>query len=95
MKNNAMQREIIQTYKNKFVQEKGAGSIRKGESECIVFCKKVTPNIFDIKDGFAVVAGAEDLYNDGVCMISDFTKVVFVFDQGKDQGQGQGEGSGE
>ena len=83
MKSVAMQREIIQTYKNKFVQDRGTGIVRKGESECIVFCKKVTPNIFDIKDGFAIVAGSEELYNDGVCMISNFTKVVFVFDQNR------------
>ena len=48
MKNGTMQREIVETYKNRFVQDRGTGMIRKGESECILFCKKVTPNIFDI-----------------------------------------------
>ena len=76
-----LQKEIIETYKNKFVQKGGSDMIKKGESECIVFCKKVAPNIFDIKDGFAVVSGAENCFNDGVCMISHSTKVVFVFDQ--------------
>ena len=80
MRNSAVQEEVIQTYKNRFVQERGSSVIKRGESECIVFCKRVTANIFDIKNGFAVVGGAENLYNDGVCMISDFTKVVFVFD---------------
>ena len=81
MKSAILQRDIIQTYKNRFVQDRGSDMIRKGESECIVFCKKVAPNILNIKDGFAIVSGMEDLYNDGVCMISNFTKVVFVFDQ--------------
>ena len=81
MRNNVMERDIIETYKNRFVQERGDGVVKKGESECIVFCKKVAPHIFDIKNGFAVVGGGENLYNDGVCMISNSTKVVFVFEQ--------------
>jgi hypothetical protein len=81
MRNNTMQKEIMETYKNRFVQARGSDMIQKTESECVLFCKKVTPNIFDIKDGFAVVGGTENFYNDGVCMISNFTKVVFVFDE--------------
>ena len=80
MKNSVMEKNIIETYKDRFVQERGADVIKKGESECIVFCKKVSHNIFDIKNGFAVVGGSEHLYNDGVCMISNVTKVVFVFE---------------
>jgi hypothetical protein len=81
MKNSAMQKGIVEMYRNRFVQDKGVGLISRGESECIVFCKKVAPNIFDIKEGFAVMAGTKDFYNDGVCMISHSTKVIFVFDQ--------------
>ena len=85
MRNSFMKKETIATYKNRFVQGRGVGMIRKGASECIVFCKKVAPNIFDIQDGFAVVAGAENCFNDGVCMISNFTKVVFVFDHADEE----------
>ena len=81
MKSAVLPKDIIQTYKNRFIEENSMGLVKKGGSECILFCKKVTPNIFNIKDGFAVVSGAEDAYNDGVCMISNFTKVVFVFEK--------------
>ncbi|MBF0485083.1 MAG: hypothetical protein HQL16_01085 [Candidatus Omnitrophica bacterium] len=85
MKTIAVQKESVGAYKNRFTQNRGFPAVKKGESECILFCKRVTPNIFDIKDGFAVISGAEDCFNDGVCMISDFTKVVFVFGRGHEE----------
>jgi NAD-dependent dihydropyrimidine dehydrogenase PreA subunit len=85
MKSGAMKNDIIQSYKNRFVQERGMN--RSAGSECIVFCKRVTSNIFDIKDGFAVVSGAENCANDGVCMVSNSTKVVFVFDQAQEESE--------
>lgn len=88
MTNKVMQKEVIEMYRNKFVLGKGAGMIggdmiQKRGSECILFCKRATPNIFNIKDGFAIVPGAQECFNDGVCMISNFTKVVLVFDHAK------------
>jgi NAD-dependent dihydropyrimidine dehydrogenase PreA subunit len=83
MKSGTLKNDFIKTYKNKFVQERGLN--RSAGSECILFCKRVTSNIFDIKDGFAVVAGAENCINDGVCMISNSTKVVFVFDRPEEE----------
>ena len=81
MKNGTMQKEIVEMSRSRFVRDKGPGMARKGESECILFCKRRTSNIFDIKDGFAVVAGVENCFNDGVSMIVNFAKVVFVFDR--------------
>jgi hypothetical protein len=83
MKSAILKNEVIKTYKNRFIQERGLN--RGVGSECIVFCKRVTSNIFDISDGFAVVTGAEDCANDGVCMVSNSTKVVFVFDQAQEE----------
>ena len=85
MKSGALKNEVIKAYKNRFVQERGLN--RSAGSECIVFCKRVTSNIFDIQDGFAVVTGAENCVNDGVCMISNATKVVFVFDQAQEDNE--------
>jgi hypothetical protein len=81
MKAVAIQKDIVKPYKNRLVQGNDTGILRKGVSECILFCKKVAPNMFDIKGGYATVPDAENCFHDGVCMISDFTKVVFVFDQ--------------
>lgn len=85
MRNIAMQREIMETYKNRFVQDSVSGMFRNTGSECVVFCKKVAPNVFNIRDGFAVVSGTEGCYDDGVCMISNSTKVVFVFDRPQEE----------
>jgi hypothetical protein len=60
--------------------ERKVDMVGNAEPECILFCRKVAPNRFDIKDGFAVVPDTAGCFNDGVCMISNFTKVVFVFE---------------
>lgn len=52
----------------------------KAANQCIVFCKKMAPNVFDIKKGLAVIRRMETGFNDGVCMIAPETKVVFVFE---------------
>ena len=52
----------------------------KGTNRCIVFCKKVSPNVFDISKGVAMVSGDKNFFNDGICMIAPATKVVFVFE---------------
>jgi len=53
---------------------------RRETNQCVVFCKKVAPNVFDIRKGVAVVDGANNLFHDGTCMIAPSTKVVFVFE---------------
>ena len=80
MKSVMEQRSAVETYKHRFAHAAGAGGARKGATECILFCKRVTPNLFEIKDGFAVLAGEGNYSNDGVCIIASGTKVVFVFD---------------
>lgn len=80
MKSVMVSRNGIEAYKRRFAQARGMGMGKKGATECILFCKKVTPNLFEIKDGFAVLAGDGDHFNDGVCIIANTTKVVFVFD---------------
>jgi len=52
----------------------------KEVNHCVLFCKQVAPYVFDIRKGVAVVGGAQDLFNDGICMIAPATKVVFVFE---------------
>lgn len=81
MKNRAAAQTTIAAYKNRFIQGRGVMTGGNGVSECILFCKKVTPNIFSIKDGFAMMYDADEYVDDGVCMISNLTKVVFVYDE--------------
>lgn len=81
MKNGNISKGIVTKYKIGVTPDRAVRTRRKAASECILFCKRLTPNVFDIKDGFAVVNGVEDCRDDGICMIANFTKVVFVFDQ--------------
>lgn len=81
MSNYSMQKGSVETSKNRLLRDKCPGPSQTVSSECILFCQRVGPNVFNIKDGFAVVSIDESCYNDGVCMISNSTKVVFVFEQ--------------
>ncbi|HBG61732.1 MAG: hypothetical protein A2Y03_04730 [Omnitrophica WOR_2 bacterium GWF2_38_59] len=58
----------------------GAEKPKKAPNHCVVLCKKIAPNVFDIKKGIAIVENAGDYFNDGICMIAPTTKVVFVFE---------------
>ncbi len=53
---------------------------QKEDNHCVVFCKKVSENVFNIRKGIAVVNGVKTCFNDGICMIAPDTKVVFVFE---------------
>ncbi len=59
----------------------GSERPKKKINHCILFCKKMSPNVFNISKGVAVVEGAETCSNDGICMIAPSTKVVFVFEK--------------
>jgi len=63
----------------------GSDVPEKEVDHCVVFCKKVGPN-FDINKGVAIVNGAKELFNDGICMIAPGTKVFFVFEQALNDG---------
>lgn len=56
------------------------GVSRKKTNHCIVFCKKISPDVFSISKGVAVVNGDEMCFDDGICMIAPETKVVFVIE---------------
>jgi len=58
----------------------GSVEPKKKTDHCVVFCKKVAPNVFDIRKGIAVVAGTKEYFNDGLCMIAPSAKVVFVIE---------------
>ena len=83
-----MEREIMPDYGAEvFYQYLISPGIFGGSEEpqpkanrCIVFCKKISPNLYDISKGVAMVAEAKSFFNDGICMIAPATKVVFVFE---------------
>lgn len=81
MKNSVIGKNAVEAYRKRFNRARSPGTFKKGDSECILFCKRVAPNKFDIKDGFAIVDGVDKYFHDGVCMIAECTKVVFIFDQ--------------
>ena len=83
-----MKKEIMPEYEGELSSRflfpphdfEGSKKLKQSENHCVVFCKKVAPNVFDISKGVAVLAGAENLTNDGICMIAPAAKVVFVFE---------------
>ncbi|HOW35183.1 MAG TPA: hypothetical protein PL155_02030 [Candidatus Omnitrophota bacterium] len=52
---------------------------RNEQNLCIVFCKKVAPNVFDISKGVAMLKGEKDSFCEGVCTSVPSAKVIFVF----------------
>ncbi len=80
MGNISRKRKGRNMFKNRLPRQKGLGIAGTDGSECVVFCKKVGPNSFDIKDGFAILRGDPNVYDDGVCMVSQSTKIFFVFE---------------
>ncbi len=81
MRTSVMAEGIAKGYRNRLVQEAGLGIAGERVSECIIFCERIAPNMFDIKGGVAMISDMESCFNDGVCAIPNVTKVVFVFDQ--------------
>jgi NAD-dependent dihydropyrimidine dehydrogenase PreA subunit len=49
-----------------------------GCSHCAVLCKKLGPNVLEIKDGIAHVARPENCIGDGACMLACPTKAIFI-----------------
>ncbi|MBF0522182.1 MAG: hypothetical protein HQL24_03895 [Candidatus Omnitrophica bacterium] len=74
----SVQEGIVSRYKEQFLRGKMSALKDDKGSRCILFCKKVGPNLFDIKKGIAVMAGPDHRFQDGVCIIEPSTKVVFL-----------------
>jgi len=73
--------ETIQAYGRTFVK----GNVPEintmrcsGCSNCVDMCKKLGPNVFEIKDGVARLARPENCIGDGACMLSCPTKALFL-----------------
>ena len=49
-----------------------------GCSHCVALCKKLGPNVLEIKDGTAKVARPENCIGDGACMLACPTKAIFL-----------------
>jgi NAD-dependent dihydropyrimidine dehydrogenase PreA subunit len=45
---------------------------------CVALCKKLGPNVLEIKDGVAQVVRPENCISDGACMVSCPTKAMFL-----------------
>ncbi len=84
MNNRTMSKEAIEMFKKRFIQENGMGINGTGGSECILFCKKLSPTTFAVQDGVAVLSGTDYYYHDGVCMVSNLMRVVFVLDHSQE-----------
>jgi len=48
------------------------------ESECVLLCKRVGPNLFDIKNGTAQVLEAARHNNEGRAVLSFVTRAIFI-----------------
>jgi len=49
-----------------------------GCNHCVALCKKLGPNVLEIKDGVACPARPEDCIGDGACMLACPTKAIFL-----------------
>ena len=49
-----------------------------GCSHCAVLCKKLGPNVLEIKDGVAKVVRPGNCISDGACMLACPTKAIFL-----------------
>lgn len=45
---------------------------------CVDLCKKLGPDVLEIRDGVAKVARPEDCISDGACLVSCPTKAMFL-----------------
>ena len=73
--------KIIAAFGRQFVQG-NVPEINKvrcmGCSHCVVLCKKLGPDVLDLKNGLAVVARPENCISDGACMMACPTKAMFM-----------------
>ena len=53
---------------------------KKKVNQCIVFCKQISPDVFKISKGVAVMNGDKMCFDAGMCMVAPETKVVFVLE---------------
>ncbi|MDD5556655.1 MAG: ferredoxin family protein [bacterium] len=49
-----------------------------GCTHCVVLCRKLGPNVLEVKGGVAVVARPENCIGDGACMTACPTKAIFL-----------------
>jgi NAD-dependent dihydropyrimidine dehydrogenase PreA subunit len=49
-----------------------------GCTHCAVLCKKLGPNVLEIRDGLAKVVRPENCISDGACMMACPTKAIFL-----------------
>jgi len=49
-----------------------------GCTHCVVLCKKLGPNVLEIKEGIAKAVRPENCIGDGACMLACPTKAIFL-----------------
>lgn len=49
-----------------------------GCGHCIALCKKLGPNVLELREGIAWVARPENCIGDGACMLACPTKAIFL-----------------
>ena len=81
MEANRIQTEVAEAYGRVFVK----GNIPEinpirclGCSHCAVLCKKLGPNVLEVKEGVAEVVRPENCIGDGACMLACPTKAIFL-----------------
>ncbi len=78
---HVMQCKISEAFGREFVHGNvtESNAVRcMGCSHCAVLCKKLGPNVLDIKGGLAVAARPENCLGDGACMMDCPTKAIFI-----------------
>jgi MinD superfamily P-loop ATPase len=81
MENKKIETEAAQAFGRTFVK----GNIPEinpvrclGCAHCATLCKKLGPNVLEVKEGTAKVIRPENCIGDGACMLACPTKAIFI-----------------
>ena len=81
MANKKIETEVAEAYGRTFVK----GNIPEineirclGCGHCVALCKKLGPNVLEVKDGVAKIVRPENCIGDGACMVACPTKAIFI-----------------
>jgi NAD-dependent dihydropyrimidine dehydrogenase PreA subunit len=84
METKVLEAEVAEAFGRTFVKGNipEINSVRcLGCSHCAVLCKKLGPDVLEIRDGLATVARPENCIGDGACMLACPTKAIFLMSQ--------------
>lgn len=81
MAGKQIEAEVVEAFGREFVKGNvpEVNEVRcMGCFHCVVLCRKLGPDVLDIRNNIAVVAHPENCIGDGACMTACPTKSIFL-----------------